>query len=322
MRQSNLSGRIFHAVIGKKWCAGPTVEHVMQAVREDHTHGRGALVNYLGEHCKTADEVRANIAAYELLIDRLAQTQDELSTVFGISIKPTQFGLDVAGIENPAKYTAGNMQHVVTLSAEHGIPVWMDMEDRTTTIFTLDLYKKLLEMHGPLVRVILQANLKRTPDDLRDLMFRDSATVRLVKGIYHEHPSIAFMTNAEIHRAFSELIRIAFTESPPTFGIAIGSHHSGRIREAVDFQNGEFRKDYFVVQMLRGVMKKLGDELVKSGVPLETYQPYGPNEFPYSVRRMRESPSFILGLLRAALFERRYARLYEHIAQIDTIIEA
>lgn len=319
---ASFSGNIFHAVIGRKWCAGPTVEHAMKAVTEDHAQNRGSLVNHLGEHCKTEAEVRINMDAYEMLIDRLAKVCRDLSTVIGISMKPTQFGLDVA-IVNPAKYTAGNMQHVVSLAVKHKIPVWMDMEDRTTTDFTLNLYRRLLEVHGPLVRIILQANLKRTQDDLRDLMARDGAIVRLVKGIYPEHASIAFMTNEEIHQAFAELIRIAFTESPSTFGIAIGSHHSGRIREAVDFQNGEFRKDYFMVQMLRGVMKKLGEELIASGVPLEIYQPYGPNEFPYSVRRMRESPSFIVGLLRAALFERRYTRLYEHTSQPshDHIIE-
>ncbi|VVC04133.1 Proline dehydrogenase [Candidatus Bilamarchaeum dharawalense] len=316
-QHAGVGGAIFHATVGRKWCAGPTVEHVLRAIQKDHDEGKGALVNYLGEHCKTKEEVMHNMEAYETLIERLAtflSSSELLDPTFvpAISMKPTQFGLDVAGLSTPENYTAGNMSHIVALASRKGIPVWMDMEGSDTTDFTIGLYKRLLEVQGRLVRLVLQANLKRTPDDLRDLMQRDQATVRLVKGIYPESPGIAFMKNEEIHRAFAELIEIAFTQSSSSFGVAIGSHHSERIAEAVAFQQGDFQKDYFVVQMLRGVMKKLADQLVTQGVPIEIYEPYGPNEFPYSVRRMRESPSFILGLVRATLFEGRYTKLYEH----------
>jgi len=61
------------------------------------------------------------------------------------------------------------------------------------------------------------------------------------------------------------------------------------------------------IQMLLGISKQLEDTLVKQGIPLEVYVPFGPELFAYSVRRMRESPSFALSVLRMLLFEGIYS---------------
>ncbi|MBU4374667.1 MAG: proline dehydrogenase family protein, partial [Euryarchaeota archaeon] len=52
-------------------------------------------------------------------------------------------------------------------------------------------------------------------------------------------------------------------------------------------------------QMLMGVREELKHELVKKGLTLVDYIPYGKNWFPYSVRRIRERKQNILLILRS-----------------------
>src|SRR2546426_11733846 len=81
-----------------------------------------------------------------------------------------------------------------------GRVLWLDMEGANTTDDTIWIGEQLLTRYDR-VGICLQANLKRTGDDLERLI-RDGARVRLGKGAYKETPGIAHRPRAAIHRAY------------------------------------------------------------------------------------------------------------------------
>src|SRR5438552_13380988 len=76
-----------------------------------------------------------------------------------------------------------NIEEVVKHAASSGNFVRIDMEDSTTTTDTLRIYRELRERGYDNVGVVLQARLKRTLRDVRELSDLQP-NIRLRKGIY------------------------------------------------------------------------------------------------------------------------------------------
>lgn len=74
------------------------------------------------------------------------------------------------------------------------------MEDHTTTDQTLETVREL-RVDFPWVGAVLQAHLRRTEQDCRELAGQGSR-VRLCKGAYREPASVAYKRKSEVDRAF------------------------------------------------------------------------------------------------------------------------
>ncbi|PZA20800.1 proline dehydrogenase family protein, partial [Modestobacter versicolor] len=124
----------------------------------------------------------------------------------------------------------------------------------------------------------LQANLRRTPDDLPALTAA-GVHVRLVKGAYLEAAG-AYPHGEPTDLAFLRLgARLAETGAPWSMAT-----HDGRLREALLMAVGTVP-----VEHLFGVRPEVLDELRDRGVPTRVYLPYGPAWFRYWMRRVAES---------------------------------
>ena len=77
------------------------------------------------------------------------------------------------------------------------------MEDHTTTDRTLETVRELRVDH-PWVGAVVQAHLRRTEADCRDLAGPGSR-VRLCKGAYDEPASVAYRERAEVERVLRAL---------------------------------------------------------------------------------------------------------------------
>lgn len=310
----------FFKVLGYRWAAGPLAEDSIDAAKRLQAKDAGAVLNRLGEHYTTQEKVEEAVRGYLRIIELIGQ-RDLLDV--GISLKPTQFGLHARDVTEPVQYCYDNMERVALAAARTPVikHIGFDAEDHTTIDFTLEAYISIrsgvrqerrsigLDPKEFVFYQALQANLLRTEADLRRLI-RLGAAVRLVKGIYKEPKEVAFTREADKHGNFSRLIRIAFEESDPDFAIFIGSHHTERIREAVEFQK-RHPKNVFGVQLLYGVAQQLIDELVAQGIRVQDYTPGGPESFAYGVRRMRENPGFAMTIIRWLFFEAAYRLRFE-----------
>ncbi len=300
-------GNFFFLNIMKQWVAGANTEdgvacanNLKQVKRSD------SIINYLGEHYIEKAVVDRTVEEYKHLIDAVAKNHTKNKVKPAISIKLSQFGCNCKNCGKSAEvYCFKKVQEIIEYAKPHKIFIWIDMESSQITQFTIDVYKKILPTYSQL-GLCLQANLKRSRNDLRDFIALAkngiSPKIRLVKGIYKEPANIAYQTEEEMHNEYKKLIETAFKESPKNFGIAVASHHAGRVQESLALQK-KYQKTFFEIQFLKGVMTEFADELRSKGLNVVEYIPYGKDAFAYSVRRAMKNPKLKNSILFKTFFD-------------------
>jgi proline dehydrogenase len=264
--------------IAKQWIAGDTMEDALKSARQANRNGMGAILNKLGEHVTSKQKVNQTVLDYLTLVSNLRRSK----ITGGLSIKPTQAGLAIS-----AKECLGNLDTIIEKALQFQSFVWIDMESSEFTDDTFRIYLSLFEKYERL-GVVIQANLKRTQSDL-DMLLKNGAKIRLVKGAYHENSKNAYKTRHEVDENYRKLMSVLFERGNE---FAIATHDSKLIDRAIDLSKKHERK--FEFQMLKGIRDELKPILIKSGFTVSEYIPYGTNWLPYSIRRLKERKRNIL----------------------------
>jgi proline dehydrogenase len=264
--------------------AGETPGAACDHVAELNRDGVSGILNLLGEHYEARGPADADADAYVDLLELLAERDLDGC----ISVKPSQIGLEIG----EAAFRE-NLARIVEAATEVGGFVWIDMEDHTTTDATLDAFEEHARATGGEVGVCVQANLRRTRDDLERLADLPGK-VRFVKGAYDPPAEVAYADTETVDEAFKECLAYAFREFED--GIAVGSHDPQMIRYARK-RHREYGTPY-EVQMLTGVREDAQFRLAEK-VPVYQYVPYGSKWFSYFYRRVRERRRNALFALRA-----------------------
>jgi len=272
--------------IASNFVAGETPAAALDHARRLNDRDVGAILNLLGEHYDNPAPAAADRDAYRDLVEDIAATDGDVC----ISVKPSQVGLDVG----EATFRE-NLGAVVDHAAERDVFVWVDMEDHTTTDATLDAYEDLAREHEGGVGLCLQANLKRTTEDVKRLA-DVPGKVRLVKGAYDEPGDVAYTDKARVNEAYRDLLELAFAEYDR--GVAVGSHDPEMIEYATDLHD-EYGTD-FEVQMLMGVREDAQFDLAED-YEVWQYVPYGDKWLSYFYRRVAERKENLLFAARAVL---------------------
>lgn len=270
--------------IASNFVAGETPEAALAHVETLNDRGVSGILNLLGEHYEERPPADEDAAAYVDLVEDIAQSDVDAC----ISVKPSQIGLDVG-----ADVFEENLERIVSHADDHGVFCWIDMEDHETTDVTLDAYESLATEYDGGVGVCVQANLKRTKEDLERLAPLPGK-VRLVKGAYDEPSSLAYKKKERVNEAYREYLEYMFEHFEG--GIAVGSHDPQMIEYATDLHD-EYGTE-FEIQMLMGVREDAQFELADD---YEVYQyvPYGGKWFSYFYRRAMERKENLLFALRA-----------------------
>jgi len=264
--------------ISERYIAGEELDDALRVVHGLNAEGKLGTLDVLGEEVADPDEARAIAGAYREAIDAFARGRLDSN----ISVKPTALGLKL-GYE----LCRENLEDVVRHAAERDNFVRIDMEDSSTTDDTLRLYRDLRQAGLDHVGVVLQARLKRTLDDARELA-ELRPNVRLCKGIYVEPPEIAFRDFDAVRGNFVEALE-ELLGAGSYVGIATHDEWLVEQGERLVSEHGLAREDY-EFQMLLGVRPALGDELVRRGNRLRIYIPFGRHWYAYSLRRLQENP--------------------------------
>jgi L-proline dehydrogenase (EC 1.5.99.8) len=269
--------------IARRFVAGESVPAVVEHVRTLAGDDIGAICNLLGEHHTDPDTVDADIATYQELASALTAAGVDA----GLSVKPSQVGLEL-GRDRLA-------DAIETLVRTTETPIWVDMEDHTTTDATLDVVTAAMRAHPDRLGVCIQANLRRSADDIRRLAPLPGK-VRLVKGAYDEPPSVAIRSKAAVDAQYRTLLELLFREADG--GIAVGSHDPAMIEHAATLAD---RYDTpYEVQMLTGVREDAQRSLA-GAVPVVQYVPFGDRWLSYFYRRIRERKENALFAARAII---------------------
>lgn len=272
--------------IARRFVAGESPATALEHVHDCNRRNIKVILNLLGEHYNDPTEADDDARAYATLLSDLADT--ELKAC--ISVKPSQIGLSVS----EARFR-DNLRRIVDVADENDQFVWLDMEDHTTTDATLDAYEEFVTARGGGMGICLQANLKRTREDVE--RFADApGKVRLVKGAYDEPPAIAYKSRERVNEVYEEYLEYMFETYED--GIAVGSHDPvmiDRARELHDVYGTPFE-----IQMLMGVREDAQEGLARE-YDVWQYTPYGGKWLSYFSRRIMERKENVGFALRAVL---------------------
>jgi proline dehydrogenase len=267
---------------GSRFVAGETMDDSVRALRSLNDRGLYANTTLLGESIRDESEARAVADEYVVLVDRL--TTEGLRA--NVALKLTHLGLDLGedlAYEN------------VRLVVERGAFIRIDMEQSAYVDATLRIYSRLRGEGFDNVGTVLQAYLYRTEGDL-DSLLPLRPNLRLVKGAYLEPAEVAYPKKADVDAAY---IRLLETMLPGGGYTAIATHDERMIEHAIRFAvDHGIPRDSFEFQMLYGVRPQLQLDLAARGYKVLVATPYGPEWYPYLMRRLGERPANALFLLR------------------------
>ena len=272
--------------IAKHWIAGDTVDDALIAAKSAYSLRRHAIINKLGEYHTSKKQIKVVLEEYQKIVNSFRKWKIRGA----IAVKPTQIGLSIS-----QKECNKNFEKIIQKARNAHVFVWLDMESSEHTDETIEIYHTFFSKYERL-GIALQANLKRTENDLNDLIGM-GAKIRLVKGAYREKANIAFKTKKDVDNNFIKLMKILFKKGNE---FAIASHDTKIIQKAQSLSKKYPRK--FEFQFLKGIREEFKSDLVKKKFVVSEYIPYGVNWLPYSIRRIKERKRNIL-LLGSSLIQ-------------------
>jgi proline dehydrogenase len=320
--------------MARRFVAGETVEHGIEAAR--HLAERGFLVSldYLGESVGSRAEARAAADTYVQLLERIG-ADPFLRARVNVSLKLTQMGQDIRADQgtNPGststaaipptatsavwpRPSAGatpenrgdwdeaflyrNVLRILDAARVHDLFVRFDMEGTAHTQRTLDFFRSLWDAGYRNIGVVLQSYLRRTQHDVREANLL-GARVRLCKGAYQEPEQYAFQDRSEVSASFVAAMKTLLSDGHYA-GIAT---HDEEMIDATRSYAAAHRiaQSGWEFQMLYGVRRDLQHQLLEQGYNVRVYVPFGEAWYPYLMRRMAERPANLFFIAAAVLRE-------------------
>jgi proline dehydrogenase len=269
-----------------RFVAGETFAECAEVLKGLNDRGLKANTTLLGEDVLSAEETRAVTAEYKAILDGIA----ERGLRCNVALKLTHLGLL---LDEELAYA--NVKQLVDYAAGHGSFIRLDMEHSGLVDQTLNIYRRLRADGCDAVGTVLQAYLYRSPGDLASLLPLQP-NLRLVKGAYLEPAEIAYPRKADVDAAFARLIEAALTGGAYT---AIATQDEAMIEQTIALtERMGIGRDRFEFQMLYGVRPQLQLQLVARGFSVLVATPFGPEWYPYLMRRLAERPANVLFVAR------------------------
>ena len=269
-----------------RFVAGETLDECVPVLRRLNDAGLAANTTLLGEAIPDVAGAAATVVEYEAIVERLAQEGLRAN----IALKLTHLGLSF-----DAETAHANLERIVAHAGRLGQFVRIDMEQSSFVDDTLAIYERLRRRGHENVGVVLQAYLYRSPADLERLLpLRPN--VRVVKGAYLEPATIAHPEKRDVDRAYVRLVERGLRGGAY---VAVATHDERIIRHVRAFAEREaISRDRFELQMLYGVRPGLQRSVAAGGYKVLVATPFGPDWYPYLMRRLAERPANVLFFLR------------------------
>lgn len=262
-----------------RYVAGETLDQCVAVLSRLTAQGLHANTTLLGESVRDRAEAEAVAAEYERILERLHAEQLPVN----VALKLTHLGLEL-----DEELARANVSRVVDAAERLGSFVRIDMEQSAVVDATLRIYRSLRESGRERVGTVLQSYLYRTEGDL-DALLPLGPNLRLVKGAYLEPPDVAYPDKADVDAAYRRLVETGLRGGAY---LAVATHDETLIEHVIAFAEREgIGRDRFELQLLYGVRPALQLDLVRRGYKVLVATPYGPEWYPYLMRRLAERPA-------------------------------
>jgi proline dehydrogenase len=262
----------------QRFVAGNTIDEAVAAAVEMKGRGFTVTLDRLGEA-----SIGTKADAYAADAARLLEAQAAAGLEPNVSVKLTAVGL----AEGSAAATA-RLEHILVTAQRVNGFVRVDAEHAES----LDALHEIViaaRAAGRPVGTVLQANMRRSAVDFTRLSAA-GVPIRLVKGAYD--PGVDGVGDpAAVDAAYLALASTLLTTSLP---LAFGTHDERILAQIAERSRGRAE-----AELLLGVRSDLADRLASAGWRVRIYTPYGPDWWPYSLRRMAERPANLRFVLRS-----------------------
>jgi proline dehydrogenase len=276
-----------------RYVPGESTASAVAATHRLIDSGLHATLDFLGEDTLDREQAEGTVAAY---LDLLTALSDQgLARNAEVSVKLSAVGQALP--EEGHKIALENARTICQAARNAGTAVTLDMEDHTTTDATLGALREVRK-DFPETGAVLQAYLRRTEADCRDLAYEGSR-VRLCKGAYKEPPSVAFQDKLDVNRSYVRCLKVLMAGQ----GYPMVASHDPRmidIAGALATRNGRTQGSY-EFQMLYGIRPDEQARLAESGEKVRVYIPYGYEWYGYLMRRLAERPSNLTFFMRSLI---------------------
>lgn len=283
-------------IFSKAYISGETIEDAIAVSKALNNKNIKVTLDVLGEFINTLEEAEVNKKEYLDLIDKSYKNKIDGN----FSLKPTSFGLLI-----DKNICLNHIREIVAKVAPLNGFIRIDMEDSPCTDLEIELFRKLKEEFPANVGLVMQAYLKRTSDDIKNMMDLNSSEAplnfRLCKGIYVESEAIAYKKYEDINLHYLENLEFMFKNK---IYAAIATHDKTLINEAYELMRKyNIPKNMYEFQMLYGVTPKHRESIVKAGHTMRVYLPFGKEWFGYSTRRLKENPKMASHIIKAIFYK-------------------
>ena len=275
----------------KTYVAGESIEETVLVVKQINARGFTCTLDILGEHVQSVVKADNITQEYCNIYDTIADENMSCN----ISIKLTHIGLAL-----DKNIAAENLVRILKQAKLHNNFCRIDMENSTYTEQTIELYKDYVS-NFPNMGIVLQAYLKRSLEDARDLNTPGFNT-RVCKGIYDEPETIALQDRIMIQDNFFQITKEILSGN----GFAAIATHDISLIDRIEewIESTEVSSNRFEFQVLYGVpMGGRLEQLLDKGYTVRQYIPFGKEWFDYSLRRLKENPK-IMSYVLSNLFKR------------------
>jgi len=269
-----------------RFVAGMTIDDALGACERVNREGIAATLDALGESVTTEAEARASADVYHEMLDAIGARRLHAN----VSLKLSQMGMDF----DPA-LAESIVGELVEHAAHVDSFVRIDMEGSAFTEATISMTERLYGKYPGRVGTVLQAYLFRTDGDA-DRLLDQGIRIRLCKGAYKESAEIAYPLKSDVDANYVKL-----AERMMTSGVfcGIATHDEAIVEKLLKFvRDKNVSKSAFEFQMLYGIRRDLQRRLAKQGFGVRVYVPFGPEWYPYFMRRLAERPANVLFLMK------------------------
>ncbi len=272
--------------LSSRFVAGMTVEEALQAANRVNDEGIAVSLDSLGESVSSEAQAQASADIYHQVIEEIKHRGLNAN----VSVKLSQMGM-----EFDPKLAEAIVAGMVAHAEDANTFVRIDMEGSEYTEATIAMTDRLHARWPGRVGTVLQAYLYRTPDDAKRLV-EQGIRIRLCKGAYKEPATIAFSRKADVDQNYCDLM-VYLATSDVFCGLA--THDETIITLMCQIAEAKnIDKQRFEFQMLYGVRRDLQRKLAAEGYGVRVYIPFGPEWYPYFMRRLAERPANVLFLAK------------------------
>ncbi len=284
--------------IVQRYVGGSDTAAAVESTRSLVGQGLTVTLDHLGEDTTDRAHAEAVTRAYLDLLDALhrAQLTEKIAPLTAraeVSVKLSAVGQALP--EDGEKIALDHAREICAAAEQVGATVTLDMEDHTTTDSTLGILRDL-RTDFPTVGAVLQAYLRRTEGDCRDLSGPGSR-VRLCKGAYNEPATVAYRRRHDVDLSYVRCVEILLRgEGYPMFAT-----HDPRLVSIAADRARVHDKHGFEFQMLFGIRPDEQRRLAAAGHVVRVYLPYGAQWYGYLMRRLAERPANLAFFARSLM---------------------